>query len=562
MNAVKRFLHRKTIAAQLLCAVTLIPSASIADNPIVQTIYTADPAPLVHDGRLYVYTGHDEDRSTYFTMNEWRVYSTVDMVNWTDHGSPLRYNTFNWSKGDAWAGQAIHRNGKFYFYVPTKSRSLDRMSIGVAMSDSPTGPFSDPIGRPLVANSWEDIDPTAFIDDDGQAYLYWGNPNLWYVKLNEDMISYQGGVVKGPMTTASFGSRTGNGDRPTLYEEGPWFYKRNDLYYLVFAAGGIPEYLAYSTSPGPTGPWTYKGTIMPTEGGSFTNHPGVVDYKGNSYLFYHNGALPGGGGFTRSVCVEQFTYNANGTFPTIKMTSAGPPAIANLNPYLATEAETIAWESGVETEVCSEGGMDVTAIENGDYIKVKGVDFGPGAVSFDARVASASNGGNIELRLDSPSGTLVGTCTVQGTGGWQKWVTRSCPVSGATGLHDLYLRFTGGSGSLLNLNWWKFDSGGADAGVADAGVADAGVADAGVADAGVADAGARDASAADAAAVDGGASDAKAGTADGSESVGGCGCGLRGAPIGGNIAGLALVSFLAALLHRRGGTGSSEQRAR
>ncbi|MDP4182137.1 MAG: carbohydrate-binding protein, partial [Bacillota bacterium] len=118
--------------------------------------------------------------------------------------------------------------------------------------------------------------------------------------------------------------------------------------------------------------------------------------------------------------------------------------------------ETICWESGVETEKCSEGGIDVCSIQNGDYIKVKGVNFGTGATSFDARVASAASGGKIELHLDSPTGKLVGTCAVSGTGGLQKWVTKSCTVSGATGTHDLYLKFTGGSGNLFNLNWWKF----------------------------------------------------------------------------------------------------------
>lgn len=195
---------------------------------------------------------------------------------------------------------------------------------------------------------------------------------------------------------------------------------------------------------------------MPTQGSSFTNHPGVVDYKGNSYFFYHNGALPNGGGYHRSVCVEQFNYNADGTFPTINMTTTGPAQIGNLNPYVRTEAETICWESGVETETCSEGGMNVGFIENGDYIKVKGVDFGTGAESFAARVASATSGGNIELRLDSPTGKLVGTCEVTETGGWQTWVDKTCTVSGAEGIHDLYLKFTGGSGYLFNLNWWKF----------------------------------------------------------------------------------------------------------
>ena len=418
-----------------------------ADNPIVQTNYTADPAPMVYNGTCYLYTTHDEDTivNNFYTMNDWRCYSSTDMQNWTDHGSPLSYKTFSWAQGDAWAGQVINRNGKFYFYVPmTRKNAGGARVIGVAVSDSPTGPFTDPLGKPLITNNGaQDIDPTVFIDDNGQAYLYWGNGELYYVKLNQDMISYSGSIVKAS-------------PKPTSYVEGPWFYKRNNLYYMVYAGmSGGSENISYATSNSPTGPWTSKGSIMGSQN-SYTNHPGVTDYKGSSYLFYHTGSLPGGGSYHRSVGLEQFKYNADGTIPSIPITQNGPDQLSNLDPYVKTEAETICWESGVETETCSEGGMDVCNIENGDWIKVKGVDFGSGAASFDARVASATNGGNIELRLDSATGKLVGTCAVSSTGGWQTFTTKSCNVSGATGVHDLYLKFTGGSGSLFNINWWKF----------------------------------------------------------------------------------------------------------
>ncbi|WBB51135.1 family 43 glycosylhydrolase [Verrucosispora sp. WMMA2044] len=444
--------------ASAACTIALLPGLARADNPIVQHIYTADPAPMVHDGRVYLYTGHDEDGSTYFTMRDWRVFSSADMVNWTDHGTPMSLATFAWADANAWAGHVIARNGKFYWYVPVRQRSNGQMVIGVGVADSPTGPFRDALGRPLVGNG--EIDPHAFIDDDGQAYLYWGNPNLWYVRLNPDMISFSGGPTQIPLTTGGFGTRTGNASRPTLYEEGPWVYKRNGIYYNVFAAECCSEFIGYSTAPGPTGPWTYRGTVMPRQGSSFTNHPGVIDFAGGSYFFYHNGALPGGGGYTRSVAVEKFTYGSNGTIPTMNMTTSGAPQVGTLNPYVRQEAETIAWGSGIETEPSSEGGMNVGWIDNGDYIKVKGVAFGTGATTFSARVASATSGGRIEVRLDGASGPLVGTCTVAGTGGWQTWTTTSCGVSGATGTRDLYLRFAGGSGSLFNVNWWQFAGGG------------------------------------------------------------------------------------------------------
>ena len=445
------------VAAALLAPVALTAPAQ-ADNPIVQTIYTADPAPLVHDGRLYVYTTHDEDGSTWFTMKDWRVFSTTDMVNWTDHGSPMSLATFSWAQSDAWAGQVVERDGTFFFYVPVVKRGGGN-AIGVGVSDSPTGPFRDAIGRPLVDNA--EIDPSVMIDDDGQAYLYYGNPNLWVARLNRDMVSLAGSPTRIPLTAAGFGTRPGNvANRPTLYEEGPWVYKRGGTYYNVFAAACCSEFIAYSTSPTPTGPWTYRGVVMPTQGSSFTNHPGVIDYRGRSYVFYHNGALPGGGGFTRSVAVEQFTYGADGSIPQVSMTTAGPAQIESLDPYVTQQAETMAWAGGLETEPASEGGMNVGWIENGDWLRVKGVAFGSGAVTFTARVASAGSGGRIEVRLDSASGPVVGTCTVPVTGGWQSWTTVSCPVSGATGTRDLVLRFAGGSGNLFNVTSWQFTRGG------------------------------------------------------------------------------------------------------
>ncbi|MGC4063282.1 MAG: glycoside hydrolase family 43 protein [Polyangiaceae bacterium] len=444
---------------------SLSPAKAFADNPIVQTLYTADPAPMVYDGRVYLYTGHDEDNlvNNFFTMNDWRVYSSADMVNWTDHGSPLSYKSFSWSSGDAWAGQVVPRNGKFYFYVPT-NRNGGKV-LGVAVSDSPTGPFKDALGKPLLTSDCGTINPTVFIDDDGQAYLYRGNPNLCYVKLNADMISYQGSVVHVPMTTASFGVRSKT-DRPTTYEEGPWFYKRSGHYYMVFAAGPISEHIGYAMSTSPTGPWTYGGVVMPTQGASFTNHPGVIDYKGKSYFFYHNGALPGGGGFHRSVAVEEFTYGTDGKIPQIKMTTAGPAAAATLNPYDLNEAETIAWESGIETEVCSKGGMNVTAIGSGDYIKVENVDFGSGATSFTASVAATAAGGSIQIRLGSQTGTLIGTCNVTATGGTQTWANTTCTVNGATGIKDLYFVFTG---SAFNFDNWKFTGTGGGTGTGGSG---------------------------------------------------------------------------------------------
>ena len=153
----------------------IMPESTLAQNPIIQTNYTADPAPMVWNDRLYLYTTHDADGSTWFTMDNWMLYSTNDMVNWTDHGIILSYSDFEWAKGDAWAAQCIERNGKFYIYVPVISKENNRGAIGVAVADSPLDRFTIH-WKPLAQTDWGDIDPTVLIDDDGQAYLYWGIP--------------------------------------------------------------------------------------------------------------------------------------------------------------------------------------------------------------------------------------------------------------------------------------------------------------------------------------------------------------------------------------------------
>ncbi len=448
--------------ASLLCGV--MPIVTNAENPLAQNLYTADPAPMVHDGVLYLYTSHDKDNSDYFYMPDWQCYSTTDMKNWTHHGTVLSDTDFSFAEKDtAWAAQCIERNGKFYMYCPLSSSAGNGRVIGVAVSDSPTGPFKDAIGKPLVGPNWDYIDPTVYIDDDGQAYLYWGNPQLYYVKLNEDMISYSGDIQKVDMSSGFGKSNDPESRTGALYTEGPWFYKRGDMYYMLYAAEGIPENISYSTSSSPTGPWTYRGVIMPKgeTGSAFTNHPGVVDYKGHSYFFYHNQRLPGGGGFNRSVAVEEFTYNSDGTFPTIHMSEDGPAQLEAVNPYVKNEAEKMSYGSGIETEVCSAGGMDVANIESGDYVKISGVDFGDGASFFTASVASATNGGTIEIHLDSETGPIVGTVTVPTTDGWQDYTEVSTSITGAKGEHDLFLRFSGGDGYLFNVDWWQFKRAGA-----------------------------------------------------------------------------------------------------
>lgn len=441
------------------------PLAAAAINPVVQTNFTTDPAPMVHNDTLYVYTGHDEDGADFFWMQEWRVYSTTDMVNWTDHGSPLAIEDFEWADDRAWAPQCIERDGKFYFYVPLHSKLTNAMAIGVAVGDTPVGPFRDAIGHPLVDGSWDYIDPTVFIDDDGQAYLYWGNPEIYYVKLNKDMVSFDGEVCKVVQTVEGFGApgpkeRVKSTEYKDMYTEGPWFYRRGDKYYLLYAAGGVPEHIAYSMSDSPTGPWRYMGEIMPlSDTGSFTNHCGVTDYKGRSYFFYHTGKLPRGGGFGRSIAVEEFSYKPDGTFPIIMPTDSGVAPVGYLDPYRRVEAETMAWSQGVRVEPNARSGVYVSDIHDGDYIRVNNVNFGSGGPAvFGASVASALRGGRIEVRVDAPDGELAALMDVPGTGGWEEWkYIETRALAEIPGVHDIYFVFRGRKGpKLFNIDYWNF----------------------------------------------------------------------------------------------------------
>ena len=459
----KKFYSAVTKAALTAAICTSATIIAQADNPIVQTSFTPDPAPVVIGDELYVFTGCDrEGNNDFYYMTGWQCFSTKDMKNWTDHGRILEDTSFSWcNKNDAWASQCIERNGKYYFYFTTTNKSGGGRAIGVAVADSPEGPYRDPLGKPLCGPNWDYIDPTVIIDDDGQAWLMFGNPKCYYVKLKEDMVTLDGQIKQFDMNTQQFGY---NSERGTSYGEGPWIYKRNNLYYLVWASfvdGYGGESQCYATGPSVTGPWTYRGVIQ--QGSNcFTTHGGIIDYKDHSYFFYHKNGLPGGGTFNRSAACEEFTYNADGTIPVVKPTNSGPQQLEALDPFERVEAETICWSEGVKTEKDDNGSVNVGYIKKGSYIKVAGVDFGEGADKFTASVASAGNGGYIELHLDSKTGPVVGTLNVGDTGGWHNWKEVSCDVSGSEGEHDLYLVFNGGDGYLMNIDWWKFGGAGAN----------------------------------------------------------------------------------------------------
>ncbi len=282
---------------------------SLYGNPIITDAYSADPSAHVFGDTLWVYPSHDKDDATTFSMEDYHAYYTTDTRHWYDAGvvfDPIRQTT--WAKSAAWAPDCVERDGKYYLYYPT-----DKKHIGVAVADSPRGPFHDPLGHPLlsidspgVVCDRDFIDPAVFIDDDGQAYLFVGQNTVCCVKLGRDMISYDGEVhiIEGARD----------------FFEAVWVHKRDGIYYMSYSDGpfrGHEPRIVYCMSRSPLGPYEYQGVILgPVNSG--TNHHSIVRYKGQDYLFYHTADISRTlapdyhCGVRRNVCMDSLYYDKEG----------------------------------------------------------------------------------------------------------------------------------------------------------------------------------------------------------------------------------------------------------
>lgn len=287
-------------------------------NPIIKHKFTADPTAVIVENEVYLYTGHDQAPIGVadYVMEEWLCFSSVDLIHWREHAVPLKAKDFRWSSGGAYATKMIRHAGKFYWYVAVKDAVVEGTSIGVAVSTQPADGFSDARGTALISmdmlpggstNDKANLDPSVLIDDDGAAYIFWGNRQCYYARLAPDLISL-GGAIQAV-------------DLPG-FEEGAHLHKRNGWYYLSYGFG-MPEKVAYAMSRSIHGPWIFKGILNEIAGNCRTNRPCIVDFKGKSYFFYHNGALTNGDSHHRSVCIDRLYYNDDGTMKRVIMTSEG-----------------------------------------------------------------------------------------------------------------------------------------------------------------------------------------------------------------------------------------------
>lgn len=284
-------------------------------NPIISHKYTADPTMIVHDGVAYLYTGHDEaPPGTHdYVMNEWLCFSSRDLLVWEEHPVPLSAKNFEWSSGRAYASKVLEHRGSFYWFVSVADAAGDS-AIAIATAPTPTGPFTDYLGRPLVAradlpgagSAKSNLDPTVIVAD-GTPHMVWGNQTCYTAQLTPDLRG-----LAGPITTI---------DLPQ-FEEGAHLHHRDGWYYLSYGYG-IPERVAYAMSRGADGPWTFAGLLNEIAGNCATNRPCTLQFGDEWYFVYHNGALPGGDSYHRSVCIDRLRYNADGTMQPVRMTSAG-----------------------------------------------------------------------------------------------------------------------------------------------------------------------------------------------------------------------------------------------
>ena len=310
----------------------LAASAAQAQNPIIRDQFTADPTARVFNNKVYLYPSHDikppvGQRQNWFCMEDYHVFSSENLTDWTDHGVIVTQNKVPWVRPDSysmWAPDCVERNGKYYFYFPSAPKDGRGFGIGVAVADRPEGPF---ICEPEPIKGISGIDPCVLQASDGNAYIFWGAGRCAKLKPNMKELADDT-----PKEKVKFGNREFEmygvnclKDLPNRQAEGPFAFEYNGNYYLTYPyVREKTEVLGYAMSKNPMGPYEYKGIIMPEhENGCWTNHHSIINYKGQWYLFYHQNAFSPSDDKRRSVQVDKLYFNADGTIKEVKKTMRG-----------------------------------------------------------------------------------------------------------------------------------------------------------------------------------------------------------------------------------------------
>lgn len=422
-----------------------------AQNPIIRNQFSADPTARVFEGKVYLYPSHDipapadYSRKDWFCMEDYHVFSSDNLTDWKDYGVILNQEDVPWAKPKAyamWAPDCINRNGKYYFYYPVTPKNIEMGSIGVAIADKPYGPFKL---EPTAIKGTRGIDPCAFIDKDGQAYLYWAaGGNIFVAKLKNNMLE----LDSEPQVIEKL---------PQGFKEGPFFFERNGCYYLTYPLViDKTETLAYSMGKTPMGPFEYKGLIMdqsPTA--CWTNHHSIIDYKGQWYLFYHHNDYSPKFDKNRSVRIDSLSFNADGTIRQVIPTLRGvgiTPSTENiqLDRYSRLgEQASIAFIDEKNTFA----GWFVRLESKGTWTQYNCVDFETKkkGSTLVMRIR-AEEEGVVQIRTDKLDGPIVAEAQIKGSKTWSevRFPIKRCPQ----GIHDLYVTLT--NGKNVDIDWVTF----------------------------------------------------------------------------------------------------------
>jgi hypothetical protein len=444
---------RHVFASVFLIAITTV--TAFAQNPIITNQFTADPSARVFGDIIYLYASHDilategRGRPGWFCMEDYHVFSSANLVDWTDHGVIVSQETVPWVNAKAyslWAPDAINRNGKYYFYFPAAARdtSLGRgFSIGVAISSSPAGPFAP---EPQPIRNARGIDPNVFIDKDGQAYLYWAARNMYVAKLKDNMVELDGEpqVIR---------------DLPEQgLKEGPFMFERNGIYYMTYPhVQDKIERLEYAIGDNPLGPFTIAGVIMdesPT--GCWTNHQSILEFNNQWYLFYHHNDLSPQFDKNRSVRVDSLFFNNDGTIrkvvPTLRAVG-----VTDARKNIQIDRYSVKSDRGSSTDFLDTlsrfGGWKAILDTADAWIQYNSVDFGTKKLKTVHVWTSSASDGTLELRRGNSDGPVVAWVKIPGGSGWRDI---EAPVSGfQPGIHNLIVQLKGVG--KVEVDWVRFE---------------------------------------------------------------------------------------------------------
>ena len=443
---------------RIVCLVIMMSVLNdlFAQNPILQTQFSADPTARVFNGKLYLYPSHDilategRGRVGWFCMEDYHVFSSEDLTHWADHGVILSQDKVPWVRPDSysmWAPDCIYRNGKYYFYFPSApaDTSYGRgFTIGVAISDKPEGPFV-PQTRPI--GGVHGIDPNVFIDKNGQAYLYWAQGNFYVAKLKENMTE----LASPPVVLQELPTKG--------LKEGPFLFERNGTYFLTYPhVRNKTECLEYATGDNPMGPFIVKGVLMdesPT--GCWTNHQSIVEYKGQWYLFYHHNDLSPRFDKARSVRVDSMFFESDGTIRKVIPTLRGV-GITRATEFIDPDRYSAISAGGAAIAFLDTldhfRGWKTILAASGAWVRYNSVDFGKRKLdSANLRVTSGE-GGVLEVRVDGLAGPVIAEVSMDSLGNGWRIVTvplqRFLP-----GVHHLFL--VSKDQRRVEVDWIRFE---------------------------------------------------------------------------------------------------------